>query len=77
LRFGSSPGHYDRGGRPVNANDRALVTGQIRRQERNVTATAAYVKDSHPADDPGIDEELSGHRTYVARLHAQALEFPR
>jgi hypothetical protein len=61
-RFGSSPGGHNSRWSSVNADDRAFVTGQVRSQERDVAATAAYIKDSHPGDDAGIDEELSGDR---------------
>jgi hypothetical protein len=74
-RFGSSPGRRNRGGRSVNANDRAFVTRKIRSQKRDVATTAAYVKDSHPGDDPGVDKELSCDRSYEAGLRAQTLEF--
>ena len=74
-RLGSSTGRHNRGGRSVNADDRAFVTDQIRSQQRDVATTAAHVKDSHPGDDPGLDEELSGDRFYEAGLRAQTLEF--
>jgi hypothetical protein len=74
--FGSSPARHNRGGRSVNADDRALVADQFGGQERDVTATAAHVKYSHPGDDPGIDEELSRDRCNEAGLRAQTLEFP-
>jgi hypothetical protein len=74
-RFGSSPSRHDRSGRSVNADDRALVTGQIGSQKRDVATTAAYVKDSHSGDDPRIDEELSGDRFNEPGLPAQTLEF--
>jgi hypothetical protein len=74
-RFGSSPGCHNRGGRAVNADDRALATGKIRSEKRDVATTAAYVKDSHPGHDPGIDKELSGDRSYETGLRAQTLEF--
>jgi hypothetical protein len=66
---------HDRSGRSVNADDRALVTGQIGSQKRDVATTAAYVKDSHSGDDPRIDEELSGDRFNEPGLPAQTLEF--
>jgi hypothetical protein len=59
-----------------STNDRAFVAGQIRSQECDVAATAAYLKDSHPGDDASLDEELSGDRSYEAGLRAQTLEFP-
>ena len=74
-RFGASPGGHNRAGRSVNADDRAFVTRQIRSQERDVAATTAYFKYSHPRDDPGFDEELSCYRSYETCLRAQTLEF--
>ena len=76
LRVGSSTGRSNRGGRPVNTDNRALVTDQFRSQKRDVAATAAYVKDAHPGREPGIDEKFPGDRSYVTSLRAQALEFP-
>jgi hypothetical protein len=60
--FGSSPGRDNSCWSSVNADDRAFFTGQICSQERDVAGTRAYIKDSHPGDDAGIDEELSGDR---------------
>ena len=74
-RLGSPTGRQNRGGRSVNADDRAFVTDQIRSQQRNVATTGAHVEDSHSGGDPGLDEELSGDWFYEAGLRTQTLEF--
>jgi hypothetical protein len=75
ARFRSSAGRHNSSGSSVNADDGAFITSQIGRQERDIAATAAYIKNSHPRDNAGADEELSGDRLQEPGLRAQTLEF--